>query len=101
MSIVVNTNVTSLMVQKNLNAANSNVSKITERLSTGYKINHAADDAAGLSISEQMLSQLNGTTVAQDNTQHGINLLQTAEGDFYTVVECSILEIRPGITSKI
>jgi len=93
MSIVVNTNVTSLMVQKNLNAANSNVSKITERLSTGYKINHAADDAAGLSISEQMLSQLNGTSVAQDNTQHGINLLQTAEGDM-SVIQDHLQRVR-------
>jgi len=81
MSIVVNTNVTSMMVQRNLNTANAKVSQATERLSTGYKINHAADDAAGLSISENMLSQVNGNGVAQENTQHGINLLQTAEGD--------------------
>ena len=81
MSIVVNTNVTSLMVQRNLNAANTAVGKSVERLTTGFKINRAADDAAGLSIAENMLSQVNGTAVAQENTQHGINLLQTAEGE--------------------
>ena len=87
MSIVVNTNVTSLMVQKNLNAANFRVEKSIERLSTGFKINQAADDAAGLSISQKMLAQVNGTNVASENTQHGINLLQTAEGDMSVIQE--------------
>ena len=93
MSIVVNTNVSSLMVQRNLNTANANVSKSIERLTTGYKINRAADDAAGLSISENMLSQVNGTQVAQENTQHGINLLQTAEGDM-SVIQDHLQRIR-------
>ena len=93
MSIVVNTNVTSLMVQRNLAAANNGVSKAIERLSTGYKINRAADDAAGLSIAEKMLSQVNGTRVAQENTQHGINLLQTAEGDI-SVIQDHLQRIR-------
>ena len=93
MSIVVNTNVSSLMVQRNLNAANTNVGKTIERLTTGYKINRAADDAAGLSISENMLSQVNGTQVAQENTQHGINLLQTAEGDM-SVIQDHLQRIR-------
>ena len=87
MSIVVNTNVPSLIVQKNLTRANSGVGKSMERLSTGFKINHAADDAAGLAISQKMLSQVNGTEVAKQNTQHGINLLQTAEGDMNTIQE--------------
>ena len=87
MSIVVNTNVTSLMVQKNLNAANSRVETAIQRLSTGFKINQAADDAAGLSISQKMLAQVNGTNVASENTQHGINLLQTAEGDMSVIQE--------------
>ena len=93
MSIVVNTNVSSLMVQRNLNTANANVSKSIERLTTGYKINRAADDAAGLSISQNMLSQVNGTQVAQENTQHGINLLQTAEGDM-SVIQDHLQRIR-------
>jgi len=93
MSIVVNTNVPSLMVQRNLNTANANVGKAIERLTTGFKINRAADDAAGLSISQNMLSQVNGTQVAQENTQHGINLLQTAEGDM-SVIQDHLQRIR-------
>ena len=93
MSIVVNTNVTALKVQQNLNRANSAITRTTERLTTGYRINHAADDAAGLSISQSMLSQVNGITVAQDNTQHGINLLQTAEGDM-SVIQDHLQSIR-------
>ena len=93
MSIVVNTNVPSMMVQRNLNTANSAVAKVTERLTTGYKINRAADDAAGLSISQNMLSQVNGTRVAQENTQHGINLLQTAEGDM-SIIQDHLQRIR-------
>ena len=93
MSIVVNTNVPSLMVQRNLNTANANVGKSIERLTTGFKINRAADDAAGLAISQNMLSQVNGTQVAQENTQHGINLLQTAEGDM-SVIQDHLQRIR-------
>ena len=87
MSLVVNTNVTSTIVQKNLTNANSGVSKSVQRLSTGFKINKAADDAAGLAIAQGMKSQVSGTLVAEDNTQHGINLLQTAEGDLATIQE--------------
>ncbi|MCQ2957958.1 MAG: hypothetical protein MJ180_03535 [Candidatus Gastranaerophilales bacterium] len=93
MSIVVNTNVTSLKVQQNLNRANAGITQVTERLTTGFRINHAADDAAGLSISQSMLSQVNGTSIAQDNTQHGINLLQTAEGDM-SVIQDHLQSIR-------
>ena len=85
MSLVVNTNVTSTIVQKNLTNANSGVGKAVQRLSTGFKINKAADDAAGLAIAQGMKSQVSGTLVAEDNTQHGINLLQTAEGDLATI----------------
>ena len=87
MSLVVNTNVTSTIVQKNLTNANSGVGKSVQRLSTGFKINKAADDAAGLAIAQGMKSQVSGTIVAEDNTQHGINLLQTAEGDLATIQE--------------
>ena len=81
------------MVQRNLNTANANVGKSIERLTTGFKINRAADDAAGLAISQNMLSQVNGTRVAQENTQHGINLLQTAEGDM-SVIQDHLQRIR-------
>jgi len=81
MSLVVNTNISSNIVQRSLNSSTSKVATSLERLSTGYKINKAADDAAGLTISEGLKSQANGATVAKENTQHGTNLLQTAEGD--------------------
>ena len=72
MSITVNTNVTSLIGQKNLTKTNTSLSKTLEHLSTGYKINHAADDAAGLAISEGFNAQVKGTRAAYTNTQHGI-----------------------------
>ena len=73
----------------NLSAANTNrqlgittngLQKSTEKLSSGYKINRAADDAAGLSISEKMRNQIRGLNKASDNAQDGISLVQTAEG---------------------
>ena len=85
--IVVNTNVTSLIGQKNLTKTNSQMSKTLEHLSTGYKINHAADDAAGLAISEGFNAQVKGTNVASTNTQHGINFIQTADGDLGVIQE--------------
>ena len=78
-----------MIVQHNLRAMNSNrmlgvnsatQSKSTEKLSSGYKINRAADDAAGLSISEKMRRQIRGLTQASANAQDGISCVQTAEG---------------------
>lgn len=78
-----------MVVQHNLSAMNTNrqlsgttnaQSKSTEKLSSGYKINRAGDDAAGLSISEKMRSQLKGLNKASANAQDGISLIQTAEG---------------------
>ena len=78
-----------MVVQHNLTAANTNRQlgittngrqKSTEKLSSGYKINRAADDAAGLSISEKMRNQIRGLNKASDNAQDGISLVQTAEG---------------------
>lgn len=78
-----------MVVQHNLSAMNANrnlgvttglQAKSSEKLSSGYKINRAADDAAGLSISEKMRSQIRGLNKASDNAQDGISLIQTAEG---------------------
>ena len=78
-----------MVVQHNMSAANANrmmnvtttsLSKSTEKLSSGYKINRAADDAAGLSISEKMRGQIRGLSKASSNAQDGISLIQTAEG---------------------
>lgn len=78
-----------MVVQHNMSAMNANrmlgvttglQAKSSEKLSSGYKINRAADDAAGLSISEKMRSQIRGLNKASDNAQDGISLIQTAEG---------------------
>ncbi|MGO5307185.1 flagellin N-terminal helical domain-containing protein [Agathobacter sp. LCP21S3_B2] len=78
-----------MVVQHNMAAANANrqlgistgsLSKSTEKLSSGYRINRAADDAAGLSISEKMRSQIKGLNKASSNAQDGISAIQTAEG---------------------
>ena len=87
MGIVVNTNVSSLLVQRSLSSATSGMSKSLERLSTGYRINRAADDAAGLTICEALKSQGRGAEVAASNAQAGVNLLQTAEGDLGIIQE--------------
>ena len=78
-----------MVVQHNMQAMNANrqlgvttegQKKVTEKLSSGYKINRAADDAAGLTISEKMRSQIRGLTQASSNAQDGISCVQTAEG---------------------
>ena len=78
-----------MVVQHNLTAMNSNrmlgittnvQAKSTEKLSSGYRINRAADDAAGLAISEKMRRQIRGLTQASENAQDGISCVQTAEG---------------------
>jgi len=84
MSLSVNTNVTSLAVQNNLNTAASALSTAMTRLSSGLRINSAADDAAGLQISTRMSSQLRGMTVAIKNANDGISLAQTAGGAMST-----------------
>ncbi|WP_412486244.1 flagellin [Shewanella chilikensis] len=80
MAISVNTNVTSLSSQKNLNNANNALKTSMERLSSGLRINSAKDDAAGLQISNRLTSQINGLDVAQRNANDGISMAQTAEG---------------------
>lgn len=81
MSIVVNTNMSSLMVQRQLFNASNSLQKNMQKLSSGLRINTAGDDAAGLAISEKMKANINASEVAKLNTQTGISMLQTAEGD--------------------
>jgi flagellin len=80
MGLRINTNVEAMNAYSNLNSTSSSLSKSLERLSSGLRINRAADDAAGLSISEGLKSQVAGFKVATQNAQDGISLLQTAEG---------------------
>ena len=85
-----------MVVQHNLTAINANrmlgitqgtLSSSTEKLSSGYKINRAADDAAGLSISEKMRKQIRGLTKASSNAEDGISAVQTAEGALQEVTD--------------
>ena len=80
MSLRVNTNVEAFNAHRNLSATSMALSKSMEKLSSGLRINRAADDAAGLAISEGMRAQIRGTAQANRNAQDGISLVQTAEG---------------------
>ena len=93
MGIIVNTNIMSMDVQRNLASATNSIRQSVERLSTGSKINNAGDDAAGLSISQNLQAQTRGTSVASTNAQTGVNLLQTAEGDL-GVIQSNLQRIR-------
>ena len=73
-------NITALNAYRNLTNNNSAVGKSLEKLSSGYRINRAGDDAAGLAISEKMRAQITGLNTAQKNAEDGVSLVQTAEG---------------------
>lgn len=79
-SITINTNLASLTAQRSLSSATSGMNKAMERLSTGYKINSGADDAAGSAVSTIMEAQISGYNVANSNATMGISLLDTEEG---------------------
>ncbi|MCK9487782.1 MAG: hypothetical protein M0R73_14005, partial [Dehalococcoidia bacterium] len=78
--MIINTNVSALNAQRNLSNTSAKMSKNLEKLSSGLRINRAADDAAGLAISEKMRSQVRGMQQGQRNAQDGVSMLQTAEG---------------------
>lgn len=80
MALSVNTNVSALNTQRNLNASSNNLATSLQRLSTGSRINSAKDDAAGLQIANRLTSQINGLNVAVKNSNDGISMAQTAEG---------------------
>ena len=78
--MVVQHNLTAMNTNRQLGIINGAQQKSTEKLSSGYRINRAGDDAAGLSISEKMRSQIRGLNKASNNAENGISLIQTAEG---------------------
>jgi flagellin len=80
MSITIRTNVPSLQAQKNLQKASSALNASFDRLSSGLRIVTAADDAAGLAISESMITQIRSFTIAERNAQDAVSMVQTAEG---------------------
>ena len=90
MGMQINTNLAANNTYRNLAATQNDMSKSLEKLSSGLRINRAADDAAGLAISEGLKSQVGGLTVASRNAQDGISVIQTAEGSLNEVT--SILQ---------
>jgi len=91
MGLRINTNVPSLVAQRNLRGNRVLLDRTLERLSSGSRINHAGDDAAGLAISETLRAQIRGLGQAERNAQDGISLIQVAEGG---LVEISNILIR-------
>jgi flagellin len=80
MGMIINTNVAALNAQRNLSVTGGHMAKALERLSSGLRINRAADDAAGLAISEKMRAQVRGMQQGLRNAQDGVSMIQTAEG---------------------
>ena len=87
MTLTINTNVSSIIAQRNLNNATNSLNQSIERMSTGYKINHAKDNAAGYSISNMWNTQLGSLDVAADNAATGSDLLTTAEQTYGLLTE--------------
>lgn len=93
MPVVINTNVDALRIQGSLNNATSKLSKASQRMSTGLKVNSAKDDASGNVIAARMKVQMAGNKIAQNNVQNGSAMLATAEGHL-TIVEDNLSRIR-------
>ena len=76
----INTNISAVNAQRSLTSTGASLAKSVEKLSSGLRINRAADDAAGLTISEKLRGQVRGLNQAVRNAQDGISMIQTAEG---------------------
>ena len=87
MGLVINTNVSSLIAQRQLYNNTQNVNRSFEKLSSGLRINRASDDAAGLNISENLKTQIRGNEKSISNAQDGVNVLQIAEGALNVISE--------------
>lgn len=87
MAIIVNTNISALKTQKNLNNATNSLNQSLERMSTGLKINKAGDDAAGLYVATGLETQIRGSKVAQSNVETGNNVLSIMEGDLDVMLD--------------
>lgn len=93
MPMSLNTNVLSLSSQRNLRNTQASLAETVNRLSTGFRINSAKDDAAGLSITERMTTQINGLSISQRNASDGISFVQTAESSL-TLMSTSLQRMR-------
>ncbi|MBK8189306.1 MAG: flagellin FliC [Vampirovibrionales bacterium] len=87
MPLIINTNTMSLNAQRNLGANTNALAKSLEKLSSGYRINRAGDDAAGLQVSERLRTQIRGSQKALDNVQDGVNVLNIADGAMSVLTE--------------
>jgi len=87
MSLVINTNSSSINAQRNLGVNSRMLARSVERLSSGYRINRAGDDAAGLQISENLRAQIRGAQKAADNVQDGMNVLNIADGGLQSITD--------------
>jgi flagellin len=87
MPLVINTNVSSLNAQRYLSNNTNSLQKSMEKLASGYRINKAGDDAAGLALSESLRAQIRGNQKALDNVQDGINMLNIADGAMQTITD--------------
>ena len=93
MALTINTNISSLIAQNNLTKATSSLNTAIERMTTGYKINHASDNAAGYSIARNWETQLGSLDVAADNAATGADMLTTLE-DTYSLVTSHLQRVR-------
>jgi flagellin len=100
MGLRINTNVPSLVAQRNLRGNRQMLDRTLERLSSGSRINHAGDDAAGLAISETLRAQIRGITQAERNAQDGISLVQVAEGGLVEVANILIRMRELGVQAS-
>ena len=85
MALDINTNVAAMSAQRFLNANTFQLSRSMERLASGFRINRAGDDAAGLQLSENLRAQIRGSQKALANVQDGVNVLNLADGNFDTI----------------
>ncbi len=93
MALTINTNISSLVAQNNLSKATSSLNQAIERMTTGYKINHASDNAAGYSIATNWETQLGSLDVAADNAATGADMLTTLE-DTYSLLTSHLQRVR-------
>ncbi len=93
MALTINTNLSSMIVQSNLSNATTSLNKAIERMTTGYKINHASDNAAGYSIARNWEARLGSLAVAEDNASTGADMLKTLESN-YALVSQHVQRVR-------
>jgi len=93
MALTINTNISSIVAQKNLANATGSLNKAIERMTTGYKINHAGDNAAGYSIARNWETQLGSLDVAADNAATGADMMSTLE-DHYSLISSHLQRVR-------